>query len=457
MISDLYLFDVTHAQKYLKSAQSLGDWVINNTTPAVGVGFTGGYDGWENQAASTTSFVCASGDIVNGQCKRHYKATEHNIDLYSAFSHLYTIDPSSKWASAAQQARAFVLSMWDQNEDKFWTGTTEDEVTISKDVVPLDIQVWSLEALGTENEAFLSSLDYIESHHKMLNMNAYGFKQNGGNTDCGDHPWFEGTSQVALAYELIGNSTKAQEILDTIHSFQNASGSVPATEPNACVNTGFNLNDGTPWLYYPRPHVGATAWLSLAESKTNPFRADLYSPSLSPSSLTFEKQNTGTTSGSQTITITNKGTASFSIASATFSGPNSSDFSVFNNGCKASVQVGSSCTISVVFDPHAIGARTGSIAMTEPQNGSLPALSLTPIALSGTGCEIVSQSSDLLKKRGTLFAAFFGLPLLACFGSRRRRILPVVLALVVFGLCFVQFGCGGGNNSSTTTTVQTCG
>ena len=466
LIADLYLFDITQQQKYLQSAQLLGDWVINNTSPAIGVGFTGGYDGWENEAASGTAIGCASGDIVNGQCKRHYKATEHNIDLYSAFSHLYTIDPSAKWASAAQQAKAFVLSMWDSSEGKFWTGTVEDEQTVSKTVVPLDIQVWSLEALGTENQSFLASLAYIESTHKTTN--GYGFKQNGDNQPCNDRAWFEGTSQVALAYELTGNSERAQQIIDVIHSFQNATGSVPATDGNAndasdgygCVNTGFTLNDGSPWLYYPRPHVGATAWLSIAESSTNPFRADLYSPSLSPSSLVFGKQNTTTTSGSQAITITNKGTAAFSIATAALSGPNSGDFSVLSNSCEASIPVGSSCTINVVFSPQGIGARAGSVTVTEAQTGSLPALSLTPIALSGTGCEMVSTSSRLVEnQRHTFFATFFWLPLLTCFGQLRRRKALVFMTMLLLALCLTQVGCGGDNSNSTTTPtlVQKCG
>ena len=37
------------------------------------------------------------------------------------------------------------------------------------------------------------------------------------------------------------------------------------------VTTGFFLPDGQPWLYYRRPHVGATAWALLAERGANPF------------------------------------------------------------------------------------------------------------------------------------------------------------------------------------------
>jgi hypothetical protein len=382
MIASLYLYDATQQQKYLHSAQLLGDWVINNTSAAVGPGFTGGFDGWENGAASSSSFICASNDIVNGQCKRHYKATEHNIDLYAAFSHLYLRDNSAKWALAAQQAKAFFLSMWNPSEGKFWTGTLEDEVTISTAVIPLDIQVWSLEALGSEDVSFLPSLAYIEANHKTTN--GYGFKQDGGNS-CGDNTWFEGTSQVALAYELNGNTAKAKSILDAIHAFQNSTGSVQATDA-ACLNTGFTLNDGSPWLYYPRAHVGATAWLSLAEGGTNPFRSDLYSPLVSPTALTFSNQNTGTTSSALTVLVTNRGAAPFLIDSTTISGLNPSDFSVLSNGCGSTVAIESSCTLSVLFNPQAVGSRSATLAIAEQASASIPALSLPSVQLSGTGC-----------------------------------------------------------------------
>ena len=455
IIADLYLYDATQQQKYLESAELLGDWVINNTSAAVGPGFTGGFDGWENGAASDNSFTCDSNEIVNGQCKRHYKATEHNIDLYAAFSHLYLRDGSAKWASAAQQAKAFFLSMWDPSEGKFWTGTLEDEATISTAVIPLDIQVWSLEALGSEAQSFLPSLTYIEAHHKTTN--GYGFKQDGGNS-CGDNAWFEGTSQVALAYKLNGNAAKAKLILDAIHAVQNSTGSVPATDGMTCLNTGFTLNDGNPWLYYPRAHVAATAWLSLAEGGTNPFRSDLYSPLASPTSLTFSNQNTGTKSPALTVSVTNRGTAPFLIDSASISGANASDFSVLSNGCGSAVAIGSSCMISVVFNPQGVGSRSATLAIAEQATASIPALSLPSIQLSGNGCRLSLSSRGSFKPRDTgVYATWIALPvmLLSVAGlakSRRRKVL-LLCALLFVGFCLLQISCGGNTH---TPPVQIC-
>jgi hypothetical protein len=456
MLADLYLYDQTKQQKYLRSAQLLGDWVINNTCAAAGTGFTGGFDGWENGSASGNAMSCASNDIVNGQCKRHYKATEHNIDLYSAFSHLYILDPSSKWAQAAQNAKTFFLSMWDSSQGKFWTGTTEDELTISESVIPLDIQVWSLAALGSENVSFLGSLSYIEANHKT--ENGYGFKQNGGNS-CGDNTWFEGTGQVALAYKLVGNTANADQILQGIHANQNASGSMPATDgtDDTCVNTGFLLNDNSPWLYFHRAHVGATGWLSLAESGTNPFRSDLYSPLISATSLTFANEDTGTNSSPLSIVVTNRGTAPFSIPTPTLTGINMAEFSISGNGCLL-VEIGASCTISVTFSPRAKGARLATLSLSEAPTSSLPALMLPGVQLSGNGCV---YSSAPQKPLGYGLPGSFGVCLtLSCFVLlvaslviTRRRKATVVLALIMAALCFLQISCGGGNGGGKTERV----
>jgi hypothetical protein len=91
MLALLDFYETTHEQKYLQAADQLGNWVIVNTAETranANGGFTGGYDGWENGAASGGNSNCATNIFVNGQCKRLYKSTEHNIDLYSAFSRL---------------------------------------------------------------------------------------------------------------------------------------------------------------------------------------------------------------------------------------------------------------------------------------------------------------------------------------------------------------------------------
>jgi hypothetical protein len=392
MLALLDFYETTGEQKYLQAADELGSWVLANTSDNRGNGgFTGGYDGWEGGAVSGGGSTCASGVFMNGQCKRLYKATEHNIDLYAAFSRLFAAEKLDKWAQAAQQAKTFFLSMWDPIEGKFWTGTDEGGVDPSVDVVPVDIQVWAIQALGAEGKGYLRALDYVESHHR-TNL-GYGFKQNGGN-QCGDSTWFEGTSQVALAYLLVGNSAKWAEILTGVHSVQIPSGGVPATD-GTCLNTGFTLNNGQPWEYFPRVHVGATAWLSLAENGVNPFRSDLYSPeprvSFDPAEVSFGGQDVNSGSAPVTISLTNVGNAPLSISGLSVAGPSSSDFSLQSgSSCTigGTVQPNAVCTLAVIFNPSAAGARTASITLVDGGLGSPHS-----VALSGDGRDFALASN----------------------------------------------------------------
>jgi uncharacterized protein (TIGR03437 family) len=374
----LDMWEVTKDQQYLTAAKALGNWVWMYTREERGGsagllgGFTGGYDGWENGAASGGAANCASGVLVNGQCKRLYKSTEHNIDLYAMFSRLCLADgtSASTWAQAAQHAKHFFLSMWDPQDGKFWTGTTEDGVTVSMKVIPLDIQAWAIQALGSEAQPYLSGLPYVEAHHKTAL--GYGFKQDGGNS-CGDHTWFEGTSQVAVAYLLSGNNAKWQSILDAVHSVQTPTGGVPATD-GACLNTGFFLNDGTLWEYFPRLHVGATGWLALAENGVNPYRADLYSPRLAPSTLALGIQDVNKQGPAVPIAFSNPGVAPLSIRGVTLTGVNASEFQQ-SNDCGSVVPVGAVCTISISFKPEATGLRSATLLVTESSDpGMVPAM-----------------------------------------------------------------------------------
>ncbi|MGB8128541.1 MAG: choice-of-anchor D domain-containing protein [Candidatus Angelobacter sp.] len=114
--------------------------------------------------------------------------------------------------------------------------------------------------------------------------------------------------------------------------------------------------------------------------------------SLSPTSLSFGNQNVGTTSGAQTVTLSNTGTASLAIASIAASG----DFAQTNN-CGTSLAVNAICAISVTFTPAATGSRTGTVQVIDnaagsPQSVSLSGTGTAPTAiLSPTGLNFGNQ------------------------------------------------------------------
>lgn len=251
MLGLLAYYEVVGGNQYLESAKQLGEWVVKNCADNA-PGYSGGYQGWE-----------ASAKNPQGQKKLSYKATEHNIDLYAAFKRLYTHTNESKWQQRSDSAKAFVVSMWDDKQGRFWTGTGEDGVTINQAVIPVDIQAWSVLALTEQGKAYWPALTYAEKHHST----AGGFDFN----EDKDGIWYEGTAQMAAAYYATGQADKWSATLTVLDAAQRASGAIPAASKDG-LTTGFYLSNGKPWLYYAREHLGASAWYALAKLKVNPFQ-----------------------------------------------------------------------------------------------------------------------------------------------------------------------------------------
>lgn len=233
---------------YLQAATRLGRWIETNCRDTRGSGgYTAGFRGWEPEPTPLS-----------------YKSTEHNIDVYVAFSRLYQYTRKDIWREGAIAAAEFVLSMWDPQAGKFWTGTTSDGETTNKNVIPLDIHSWSLLAF-TEKEFSQTQqvLDYLETHHQT--DGGFDFNQDG------DGVWYEGTAHMALAYRILGKRRQAQQLLAFLKANQDESGGMFASNRESGITTGFFLPDGSPWLYFRRLHVGTTAWYILAEKEVNPF------------------------------------------------------------------------------------------------------------------------------------------------------------------------------------------
>jgi FG-GAP-like repeat/Protein of unknown function (DUF1573) len=98
--------------------------------------------------------------------------------------------------------------------------------------------------------------------------------------------------------------------------------------------------------------------------------------SFSPTTpLNFKKQEHGTTSAPQTVTLTNTGTTELKIsamkASAQFG---------MTSTCRESVAPGAACTISVTFSPKTQGAKSGTVTINDSAS-SKPMV----IELSGSG------------------------------------------------------------------------
>lgn len=101
------------------------------------------------------------------------------------------------------------------------------------------------------------------------------------------------------------------------------------------------------------------------------------SVALSATSLTFDARALNTTSAAQTVTVTNDGTDTLLVGTASASG----DFVLQGDACSGSgLAPSASCTIDIAFHPTGSGFRSGSLSIPSDAAGSPHSVSL-----SGTG------------------------------------------------------------------------
>jgi hypothetical protein len=188
-----------------------------------------------------------------------------------------------------------------------------------------------------------------------------------------------GTVLLAGGQDVNGDAYSSAELYDPTTGTFTAIGSMTTTHGN---QTATLLNNGT--VLVTGGVNNAYAILSSAES---------YEPVVvSPASLSFSNQPAGTTSGEQTVTLTNNGSAALSIASIAISGTNASDFAEIDN-CVGSVAAGASCSINVTFTPTAAGSGTGSVTIANNLTASPLAVPLSGTGIAATPIASLSASS----------------------------------------------------------------
>jgi hypothetical protein len=221
-------------------------------------GFTGGVDGPESTSPAL----------------RPWASTEHNLDLFAAFTQLFAITGDIRWRDDAEHARRFVDAMWDDMRDCYLAGTTSPAArNVNAGQLPLDVQPWSILSLGVRNSR-LAALQCAETWHRTSSDGFTGFDFN----EDRDGVWFEGTAQMAVAYEAAGRRGEAAFYRAQLRAAQNiepiADGMGMPASSHDRVSTGFTTAGGSPFQYFRRLHVGATAWNVFAQLKFNPYYAE---------------------------------------------------------------------------------------------------------------------------------------------------------------------------------------
>ena len=246
MLFWIALAKATGDVRYREAAERAADWVEGAVR--VPRGYAGGFLGFE-PAPQRLSWV----------------STEHNVDLAAAFAALGR-------HGAAAHAQAFVASMWNPNEGRFFSGLRPDGSV--NDHSAVDANLWPLLATGAE-PAWRAALPWVLSRHGLPAGAAHdAIAGVDFNTDR-DGIWLEGTAITALLCRRLGRDDQAKRLLATLAAQRAPSGMIYAcTTPTLTTGLSTGLDSSAPdFLYYRRPHLAPTAWAALARQNANPFPA----------------------------------------------------------------------------------------------------------------------------------------------------------------------------------------
>ena len=195
-----------------------------------------------------------------------------------------------------------------------------------------------------------------------------------------------GTTAVTVSSVVLGGANASQFV------FANSCGTSLAAGANCSIHGHFA----------PTANGAMTASITITDSATgSPQTIALtgtgYTPtsvSLSATSLNFGSETVGVSTGSQSVTMTNSGTAALSITSIALTGANASSF-VFANTCGTSLAAGANCSIHGHFAPTTTGTLTAAVTITDSATGSPQSISLTGIGTGGTTSPLTLTPTSL--------------------------------------------------------------
>lgn len=251
MITLLALYQRTQISTYLDTACKLGNLIRafrNN------VGQFRGFQGGINDPESPTP------------TRRPWASSEHNLDVYAAFTVMSQITNDPQWQADAEHARQFIEAMWDAQRGCYLAGTLDPENRNAlPNQLPLDVQAWSVLVLPNVLMLHPKLLDCAEANHRASHHGFSGFDFN----EDKDGVWFEGTGHMTSAYAFAGDPSKPESLREELRRVQQSAslgdgrGTVAACHDGVSTGFGFKL--------FRRLHVGATAWNVFAQLAFNPY------------------------------------------------------------------------------------------------------------------------------------------------------------------------------------------
>jgi hypothetical protein len=249
----LALDNASGDHRYRNGAVRIAGWLTRFATSKYPGGFTGGTYAYEPAPQI-----------------EHWKSTEHNSDLAAAFLGLAQATHDARWLSGARNAEGFVAAMWDAGCRCFAAGTGEDGAS-RNNLLALDAQIFPLLAVPGAMEKYKAVLAAVRNKLADNGGVAYAITKGG--------LWTEGTAQFALAERLSGSRSGAGALMRALDRLRTENGSYFAADTGS-LPTGIALDTDPAQTraYFHLPHLGATAWVTLAEQAHNPFAQTGKSP-----------------------------------------------------------------------------------------------------------------------------------------------------------------------------------
>ncbi|HXY25342.1 MAG TPA: alpha/beta fold hydrolase [Candidatus Acidoferrum sp.] len=164
---------------------------------------------------------------------------------------------------------------------------------------------------------------------------------------------------------------------------QGGTACAPACGSIAPVNTA----SGNPITYTPPAKLPPTSAVTLTATSVNDTtKSSSTAITLSTGSvqvvssvLNFGRELAHKSSAPQVATLTNTGNSALNITGIAFTGNNTADFSQ-SDTCNSGLGAGTSCTVSVTFNPGGTGSRSAAMSITDSSTDSPQ-----QVSLSGTG------------------------------------------------------------------------
>lgn len=245
----LHLYEAGGEARDLLGAQAAARWIDTAAwDPRDPAGFAGGAAGFEPEPAQIA-----------------WKSTEHNVDVMALAYWLARIAPDDpRWARMGERAQGFVEAMHVPGRG-FQIGTTPENHPAGFDDLVLDAQLWPPIALADPPGDWWGALDVARRSLSVRD----GFDFNADR----DGLWTEGTAQASLAFALRGDRMAGKRYLKAALEQREARTGwlLASAEPSLTTGLSVGPDGGEPFLYYRRPHLGATAWAALAALRLDPF------------------------------------------------------------------------------------------------------------------------------------------------------------------------------------------